>query len=251
MRLLHILNNKTSYHLIKNLILIMTLLPYQFAHAGGQFSGINKITFNDNAYSKSFVGNGFLINYQDKVYAVTVKHTLLEARTPKMKHVDIEQHVKEWIIHPNKSPQLYIKLGKLLNANASETIDIKVLSNDWLVFEVLENKSKLKILSLRKAPLKAGETLTAFGCSYANKATCEQDIYQGSFIANEPNNLRVSMPDLDLSKLKGLSGSPVLDKNNQVVGIVSNIMKSTSGEGFDFAPANLNYLLAILQNITS
>ena len=54
------------------------------------------------------------------------------------------------------------------------------------------------------------------------------------------------MPDLDLTKLRGLSGSPVLDSKGQVVGIVSNVLQSKSGKGFDFAPANLNYLRSVL-----
>lgn len=57
------------------------------------------------------------------------------------------------------------------------------------------------------------------------------------------------MANMELSKLTGLSGSPVVDKNRQLVGIVSNVMKSSSGDGFDFAPASTDYLIEVLDKL--
>ncbi|WP_286232960.1 trypsin-like peptidase domain-containing protein [Thalassotalea sediminis] len=233
-------------------IIITSLLSYSLlispTHAT-QYSGINKLTFHNAANNKHFVGNGFLLKHNNKLYAVTVKHTLLEAKTPEMKTVSIKNHIRDWRIHPNQSPDQYVKLGKLLNADGNEAINMKILEKDWLVFEVIENKSPLAILTLRSTPVPAGETLTAYGCSYVNQETCQQDIYTGTFLSAEPNNLRIAMPNLTFNKLSGLSGSPVLDNQGQVVGIVSNIMKSSTGEGFDFAPANLKYLKTILADL--
>lgn len=229
--------------------LIMLLSASSQAADKQQFSGINKLTFNNDKYSKNFVGNGFLIQHNHQLYAVTVKHALLEAQTPEMKTVSIKDHINSWQVHPNKQPEQTIVLGELINEDLAEAIDMKVLSKDWLVFQVKENNSPLIPLTLRNTPVEKGETLTAYGCSYANKETCVQDEYKGTFVSADHNNLRINMPELDLSKLRGLSGSPVLDNNNQVVGIVSNVLKSTSGEGFDFAPATLNYLISTLNAI--
>lgn len=214
-----------------------------------QFSGINKLTFFNERHSKAFVGNGFLIKHKDKVYAVTVKHALLEAKTPDMNTVDIAPHVSDWRIHPNQQPEQYVRLGKLLNASQVEVINMAILQKDWLLFEVKENKSPLKVLTLRESPLSAGETLSAFGCSYKKKDSCTQDIYSGVYLGNENANLRIAMPNLDLGALRGLSGSPVLDENQQVVGIVSNVLRAADGTGFDFAPANLDYLMELLNEI--
>ncbi|NMP33120.1 trypsin-like peptidase domain-containing protein [Thalassotalea sp. M1531] len=216
-----------------------------------QYSGVNNISFHQTAYDKTFAGNGFLISVADKLYAVTVKHTLFEAKTPEMKHVAIEKHVKEWRIHPKQSPNEYIVLGRLLNADITEAIDMKILQKDWLVFEVIENHSPLTPLTLRESEVTKGETLTAYGCAYVNQQQCQQDTYQGQFIAYEPNNLRMKLDNLQMDKLRGLSGSPVLDTNNQVVGIVSNVLKSQTSEGFDFAPANLKYLSKVLAKISA
>lgn len=214
-----------------------------------QFSGINQLTFYQSKYNKKFVGNGFLIRYQNKVYAVTVKHSLLEAKTPELKQVAISEHISQWVIHPNQKPESAVILGRLVNADEKEAIDMKVLSKDWLVFEVKSNHSNLQPLTLRQSPLIEGERLTAYGCSYMNKNHCRQDEYAGTYLSRNSDNLRIAMPQLELNKLRRLSGSPVLDKNNQVVGIVSNVLRSKSGEGFDFAPATLNYLYEVLATI--
>lgn len=230
-------------------VVFCLLLSWQ-SIAQQSFSGINAITFFDSNNDKPFVGNGFLIKYKKQLFAVTVKHTLLEAKTKDMTHVVLKNHVKEWRIHPNHRPNQFVQLGKLLNSNPSEKIDMKVLNKDWLVFEVKQNNSPLALLTLRDTPLTKGEQVTAYGCSYHAKENCQQDQYQGIFIADEDNNLRISMKDLNLSTLRGLSGSPVLDNNQQVVGIVSNVLPAKSGKGFDFAPANLHYLIEILEQNT-
>lgn len=214
-----------------------------------QFSGINQVTFNDAQYNNAFAGNGFLINYKDQLFAVTVKHTLFIATTPELNSVYLQDELKEWRIHPNKDSNSYVILGKLLNADKNEPIDKEILSKDWLVFEVKNNHSNLAILELRDTPLEVGELLTAYGCTYATQKTCTQDEYQGTFIGTEKNNLRMAMLGLGDKRPYGLSGSPVLDKHNKVVGIISNALKSKSGEGFDSAPASLNYLREILNKL--
>lgn len=225
------------------------VVPSTYANQLPQYSGVNNINFHEPAYNKSFAGNGFLITVADKLYAITVKHTFFEAKTPTMKSIDIENSVKEWRIHPKQTPHEYVLLGKLLNADITEAIDMKVLQKDWLVFEVSENQSSLVPVSIRKKPLIEGEVLTAYGCAYVNQKTCQQDTYKGKFLSYESNNLRISMDNLQMDKLRGLSGSPVLDSKNQLVGIVSNVLKSKSGDGFDFAPANLVYLTEVLKKL--
>lgn len=220
------------------------------ADAGAiQFSGVNKVSFVQSEYDKAFAGNGFLLDYKGEVYAITVKHVLFEANTPEMKSVSIDGHVEKWQIHPNKEPERPVILGELLNASKDEMLDMAILQKDWLVFRVKENRSSLVPIKLRETPLTQGDVVTAYGCSYANTKTCEQDAYIGSFVAQESANMRVAMPGLQPETLRGLSGSPVLDENNQLVGIVSNVFRSLDNSGFDFAPANLNYLKQVLAQL--
>ena len=124
-----------------------------------QYSGVNHLDFKKQQYDRNFVGNGFLIRANGKLYGVTVKHALLEAKTPTMTRVYIDDHIKQWTIHPNKEASQFVKLGKLLNADKNEPIDMGVLSKDWLVFEVAENNSKLVPIELRTRPIGKGEVV--------------------------------------------------------------------------------------------
>lgn len=210
------------------------------------YSGVNNITFNHSQYNNAFAGNGFLIRYKDKVFAITVKHTLFVANTPKITSVYLGDEVKEWRIHPLKEPDNYVVLGDLINQNKNEALTENMLNSDWLVFEVKHNKSTLSILELRDTPLALGETLTAYGCTYATTETCRQDSYPGTYLGAEPNHFRMKMVNLSKTRPYGLSGSPVLDKNNKLVGIISKSLPSLDGTGFDSAPASLDYLLHVL-----
>ena len=216
-----------------------------------KYSAKNQLSFYNKAYDKAFVGNGFILAHKDRFYAVTVKHALLEAKTPQMQHVSIEQHIQQWSLAQHRGAAAPIVLGPLLNADPGELIDMSVLQRDWLVFELDQAQAKgfLKPLRLRETALNQGERLVAIGCSYAAKDVCEQDTYAGTYAGTQGNNLRIKMDNLNIATLRGLSGSPVLDSNGKVVGIVSNVLPAKGGEGFDFAPASTDYLKRVLNGL--
>ena len=243
---------KTQRALIVSTTVLTLLLSLSSASGDEKtyFSGINKLTFMESKYDKAFVGNGFLVHHQGKSYAVTVKHALLEARTPKLTSVDIAAVIKHWEIHPNQLPDQKVVLGALLNANPAEPLDMNILDRDWLVFEIAENTSELKPLKIRETPLQSGENVIAIGCTYQNVSNCNQNRYSGTFLQYENGNLRVQLDgDLDPFSLRGLSGSPVLDARHQLVGIVSNVLPKEQGNGFDFAPATTDYLREVLRKV--
>lgn len=231
------------------IILALTLYPsIGVAMQAGMptISGINSVAFNQSEFDKNFAGNGFLIEHKQKIYAVTVKHVLLEAKTNKMKTVWLRDELKSWKIHPNNDKTKFVELGRLINSDRSEKIDIQILQKDWLLFEVKDNHSDFVPLKIRTQPLAPKEQVTALGCSYANKVQCSQDSYIGYLKSYDRYNLRVHLQGIKSLNLAGLSGSPVVDKNMNLVGIVSNILPSSDGKDLDFAPARLDYLLSIL-----
>lgn len=242
--------NAMLIRLLQTQLFLFAISTFGFTEAstnpGLPVSGVNNVAFHQSEYNNAFAGNGFLIEYQNKPYAVTVKHALLEAKTNVMDSVSLQEHVSRWRIHPLRSPDKYVQLGRLINASKVEKLDMNILKKDWLLFEIESNQSDLVTLKIRTRPLAPGENVFAIGCSYANKTHCIQDRYKGKFISYDTHNLRVTLDGLPMSQLRGLSGSPVLDKDNYLVGIVSNVLPKTSGKGFDFAPAKLDYLLSIL-----
>ena len=212
------------------------------------YSAANNITFSSNGENKSFVGNGFLIEHKGKIYAVTAKHVLFETQTSGIKSVDIENYIKSWRLKPFNSDSGEVVLGKLINSNSSEKLDIAVLQDDWLLFEVKENNSHLLILKLATEELIADQSVSAYGCSYSNQKDCIQNKYSGKYVKSLENNLLIEleMPEDKLNTIRGLSGAPVLNSKNEVVGIVSNIIPDKENGKVYFAPfaieAVLNYL---------
>ena len=232
--------------LVLTLFAITSLSTFASESTIQQFSGVNNVTFNEEQYSNSFAGNGFLIEHEGKIYAATVKHVLFEAKTPNVTHVWLEDDLKQWQIHPLKDGGRSIQLGKLINSDKNEKIDGDILKKDWLLFEVEKNNSSLTPLKIRTSPLREGEKVMAIGCSYAKRETCTQDTYTGNFKSYAEHNLRIDLGDTPIEQLRGLSGSPVVDENNNLVGIVSNVLPAKGASGLDFAPAKLDYLLSIL-----
>ena len=143
-------------------------------------------------------------------------------------------------------------MGSLLNADPSEKLDINVLKDDWLLFEVEQNNSDLQVLKLSQEKLSTNQRLTAFGCSYDNQKSCIQSKYSGQYVKSLDNNLLINleMPDDEVNTLRGLSGAPVLNNKNEVVGIVSNIIPDKDSGEVYFAPfcigPVINYLNTLI-----
>lgn len=236
------------------LVCLLALLPsLSFAAAETKLppmSGVNDVKFKDSRFDNDFAGNAFLIEHEGRVLAVTVKHALLIAKTDSMKTVDLKDHLASWRVHPNGQADQYIELGPLLNADPAEVLDPSVIERDWLVFEVQANHSPLQPLKLRADPVAAGERLYAVGCSYAYRDDCTpQRVEPGTFIRYSGRNLLVDLDTFAADKLGGLSGSPVVDADQRLVGIVSNILPHPSGKGDVFAPASLDYLREVLAEL--
>jgi S1-C subfamily serine protease len=205
-----------------------------------QISAINDAPFQQ----EQFAGNGFLLEYKSKLYAVTAKHLFFLIKSETVSAIDISADVlKRWTMHPNGDRKAIV-LGRLLNADPSEAIDPSVVETDWLFFDVMKNDSKIKPLHLRESPLRAGEKVYAVGCTYQRATTCRQDVYPGTFVAESGTSILVDMEQSQ--RFGGLSGAPVVDVNGEVVGIVSSEKPNPNGKGMLLAPASVKYAIATL-----
>ena len=91
-------------------------------------------------------------------------------------------------------------------------------------------------LRLRSTPLEAGEAVYLIGWSYADEG--RQRVHEGRFVGVEEGSVNEGslLMSFDMpanANLAGISGSPVIDANGYVVGLMS--AKST--EFFRIAPA--------------
>lgn len=187
---------------------------------------INNVSFINSKFNNANASNGFLVDYNHKTYAITAKHVLMIAKTDKMTFVDFEGELKQWKMHPKNDVTKYIVLDKLLSTNRKDSLTWNYMNtnwnnyNDWLVFSTKKNTTNHIPLQFRTTSLKKGEPLYAIGWSYKDSIG-KQRVYEYSFSKTEKDYH--TLLGIKASKsLGGLSGSPVVDKNGKVVGLVSS-----------------------------
>lgn len=187
---------------------------------------INNVSFNNPSFNKPNASNGFLVKFKNKTYAITAKHILNFAKTDKMKFVDFEGELKQWKMHPKNDSTQFIIVDKLLNTSKTDSLTWSYMDNnwdnynDWLVFSIKENKTKYKPLKVRIEPLKKDESLYAVGWSYKD-STGTQRVYQYKFDKVDGNYYNLKQINGPKS-LGGLSGSPIVDRKGNVIGLVSS-----------------------------
>jgi V8-like Glu-specific endopeptidase len=187
---------------------------------------INNVSFNKPSFNNPNAANGFLVQYKSKNYAITAKHILNLAKTDKMKFVDFEGELKQWKMHPKNDSSQYIILDKLLNTNKTDSLTWSYMDNnwdnynDWLVFSIKENKTKHKPLKFRTDLLKKEENLYVIGWSYKDSVGTQR-VYEYKFDKVEGNYYNLKQIKGPKS-LGGLSGSPVVDKKGNVIGLVTS-----------------------------
>lgn len=187
---------------------------------------INNVSYMDTKFNNPNASNGFLVQHNNKEYAITAKHVLMISKTDNMKFVDFEGELEEWKMHPKNDSSSYVLTDKLLNTNKKDSLTWSYMDtnwdtyNDWLVFSIKKNTTNHKPLKFRKKPLKKDEPLYVVGWSYADTIG-KQRFYEYTFLNTEGdyhNLVQVKGPE----SLGGLSGSPIIDKRGYVVGLVTS-----------------------------
>lgn len=202
----------------------------------------NSIHYADTSFT-DLPGNGFLVDIGDEVLAVTCKHTLWLNRAREMKTIDFGGKLREWKMFVINDPSQYIILGDLINSNKGETIGERNTDNDYLVFKIIENHSKILPLKLSPGKVLPGDTLFQVGWTYKTKKSQPQSYLA---IAREYSGSSLLISSPVQQNHTGLSGSPVINKNNELVAIVSS-WKFDIGSGNWFeAPCSIDYLWQVL-----
>lgn len=209
---------------------------------------INKVDFVEPDKDWDNIACAFLLKYHEDTFAVTAKHILNVIKTDSMKYLTIDGFIKDWSFRQLSKDDECVVAEKLLNQDLSEILSSKtVFQNDWLVFSIKSNKSIVKPLEFRETPLKKGEKLYVVGWTRKMKEG-DQRIYEFEYYKTKGNH--ILLKEICVPKLfGGLSGSPVLDENGLLVGIVSNKTFEITALKRMFSPCKVDNLRCFLDSI--
>lgn len=209
---------------------------------------VNKINFFDSKLDQPKFSCGFLLQHNNETYAVTAKHLLKHIKPESMKTLSFENNIKSWSLYPLENKSELVICDKLLNENKSENLEDKLAyDNDWLVFSIKGNGSKVKPLQIRTSPLIAGEKIYVVGWT-RKMETGKQRVYEFEYYKTIGD--RILLKDVIVpEKFGGLSGAPVVDEKGLVVGIVSGGTTDPDTDKKYFAPCSITNLASFLDKI--
>ncbi|MFH0736702.1 MAG: trypsin-like peptidase domain-containing protein [bacterium] len=203
---------------------------------------VNNINYVDTTFS-DLPGNGFLIDIGDEILAVTCKHVFWENRPGNLNSISLDGKIKEWKMYVKDDVLQYVILGELLNTDNSEIIGERNTDKDYLVFKIKENHSKITPLKLSLTSVQPGDTLSKTGWTFKNKNAAVR-VYKATAFDYSGSSLLIQ--NLVPQNEAGLSGSPVTNSNNQLVGIVSSWKYELSKQNWYEATCSTDYLWEVL-----
>jgi hypothetical protein len=171
--------------------------------------------------SLSFAGNGFLIETGNDTLAATAKHVLWVAKNRRTKTVQLNRDLMSWIMKPEGINQDSVVIDRLINEDSTEILEgglSSILERDWLLFTVKNTPSRIQPLKLRHTAVMPGETVFIVGYSYSEPV---QQIHEGKIL--QKLGMDILIEQNVGTPLPGASGSPVIDVNGFLIGILSSV----------------------------
>jgi hypothetical protein len=183
-----------------------------------QITMINRITYTDRNHPVA--GCGFLVETGDEILAATAKHILGYFKSDSMESVSFGNTLRRWQMSPKDNPNDVVVVDQLINERQEEPLTRIPPARDWLLFTVKERSRNIQPLRFRTGPVQEGETVYIIGWRYSDENR-PQVIYEGNFVRAEEGSILITTKDLADNTIPGLSGSPVIDSQGYLIGLMS------------------------------
>lgn len=214
-----------------------------------QIALINKVQFkNGDQYvhsSFAYAATGFLINNGKETLAATAKHVLWIAKNKKTKAVELNNDLESWKMFPKGNPKDSAVIGSLLNEDNAEILEGRnstILERDWVFFSVKSASPNIYPLKPRYTALKPNEKVYILSCAYTDSVAT---IHEGKILKKQGMDILIERNMKE--HLGGSSGSPVIDANGYLIGVISSSSSDGStGKGVSVA-ISTEYLLDVLK----
>jgi len=204
------------------------------------FALTNTVQFTDTTYSD--IANSFIVATDADTLAVTCKHIFLVFRNRGLSTIDLGKDFVSWSMHPKTQDNKSVIINNLKNKNSNEEIgEFNTLKDrDWIIFDIKEKDHEIYPLKIRKTPLKKGEIVHAVGWAFRQN-TLEPSIVKMQIYQNLGNYYYAKTLSKNIDPA-GRSGSPIIDKNGYLVGLISG------AEGNLGVIGSVSYLFNLFDN---
>jgi len=199
----------------------------------------NNIEFKDTTYTG--IANSFLVDTGHDTLGVTCKHIFLVFKHEELLTIDLGENFVRWKAYPKGNEAKYMIFEEMINKNSDEMVDAfnTLKSRDWLLFEVADIPAGFTPLKIRTKPLQKDEIIYCLSWPYKQKKGSPSLVKMQMFRNAGPYYyVNTLTEDVDPA---GRSGSPVIDANGYLVGIVSG------AEGKLGVICNVNYIVDFLK----
>lgn len=183
------------------------------------FALTNEINFSDTTYYD--IANSFLVDTGFDTIGVSCKHLFLVFQNQLgFNSIDLGDKFNYWNMYPKNHKEKTVSIKRLINKNSKEPIDQfnTLKDRDWIIFELDEKNTQLYPLKIRYTPVKKNEIVYAVGWAKNQKDNSKPGLFKMQCFMNLGNYFYIKPSE---NQPHGRSGSPVIDKNGYLVGIVS------------------------------
>lgn len=223
---------------MKNIFLILISLPLIFGCQNSpqiikepwiekpvsswpDFALTNEISFTDTTYYD--IANAFLVNTGFDTIGVSCKHLFMVFENQLgLTSIDLGNTFNYWKMYPKNHKEKVVAVKRLINKDSNEPIGQfnTLKARDWVIFELQEQDKQLYPLKIRYTPVKNNEIVYAVGWGAKQKNNGKPALIKLQCFKNLGPYFYIRPLNTDPHPA-GRSGSPVIDKNGYLVGIVS------------------------------